>query len=65
MRCSECGKKIVTGDKVYPSIGELWHTKCGDGGCYAIMGGDMKLRWAGGACAKGTIGRIVMGQDTY
>ena len=60
MICSVCGMKIVVGDKVYPGSFNVWHTTCDSGACYAIMGGDGKLRWAGGNCVKGTIGRKVI-----
>lgn len=65
MRCCECGKKIEVGDKVYAGNFSVWHTTCSEGACYAIMGGDGNLRWAGGNCSKGSIGREVVNQDKY
>lgn len=65
MRCCVCDEKILVGDKVYPGGNLVWHTECGDGACYAVMGGDGKLRWCGGECAKGSIGRTVRNQERF
>lgn len=65
MKCCMCKREILPGNHVYPGSFDVWHTTCDSGACYAVMGSDGKLRWAGGNCVEGSIGREVANHDRY
>ena len=64
MKCCICKEEIKPGEHVYPGVLDVWHTDCKDGECYAVMGSDMKLRWAGGNCLV-KIGLVIKGYEEF